>query len=158
MPVQVSLTLTTQHTQGTSALCTPLQVSEYTSPSCCKYCMTYFAGSLVPYRCNVCRSWLIGAWAVCRRRTMGCQPVDVLTDNSYVASWWGFQVPQSQLMDLQEQDHGAVVCPDCVTLSPSASTLQIHLDENSCAQSFKTQQPGLAQGGHLLTTTSFQSL
>ena len=44
---------------------------------------------------------------------MGCQRFNTLTNDFYVANWWLFQVPQAQLMDLQEQDHGVVLCSDC---------------------------------------------
>ena len=73
-----------------NALCAPLQVSDSILLDCCK-------DDFVPYYCNVCKSWLIDAWAICRHRTMGCQRFDTITGNYYVANWWTFQVPRSQL-------------------------------------------------------------
>ena len=64
---------------------------------------------------------------------------------------------QSQLMDLQERDHGAVVCPDCLTLFPSASTLQIHLDEDICAQSIQASNLGWYKGAICLQRRDFRA-
>ena len=140
-----------QPTTEKTALCTPLQVSGSSLLDCCM-------DNAVPYYCNVCKSWLTNAWAICRHRTMGCQRFDTITGNYYVANWWTFQVPRSQLTNLQEQDHGAVVCPDCLTLSPSASTLQIHLDENMCAQSFQTSNLGWFKGSFYLQRRDLHTL